>query len=101
MGFNIAVRDDDQGSWAAKMNPFHLILIAVKALSERDHSTTPLQRLCSLSSHILVPIAVIVPLVVISFGAATGVGWLKLLSEICAVLIIAGMALWVARKLGR
>ena len=83
------------------MNPFHLIIIAVKAIVERDNSMTPRQRLFSLSSHILVPIAVIVPMVVISLGAASGVSWIRLLSEICAVLIIVGMALWVARNLGR
>ena len=101
MGFNIAVRDDDQGSWAAKMNPFHLILIVAKVLAERDNQMTPRHRLFSFSPHFLVPIAIILPLVVISLGAASGVGWIKLLSEICAVLILVGMALWVARKLVR
>ena len=82
------------------MNPFHFAISAINVIAALDKPGPPRQKPFAVLFHILAPMAVIVPLIMIVLGDSSGVGWINLLSKICAVLVIAGIALLVARRLG-
>ena len=80
------------------MNLFYIAITAPRIITAQDAPDRPRQRWFAVLFHILAPVAIVVPLIAIGLGDASGVGWIRLFSKMCAVLVIVGMALWLARR---
>ena len=80
------------------MKPFHLAITALKIIAALDDPGPAKQKVFEALFHILMPVVVILPMIVIELGSMSGVVWIGLLSKVCAVPMVVGMALWVARR---
>lgn len=81
------------------MNLFHIAITVLRTIAAQEEPRRPRQELFAVLFHILAPVAILVPLSAIGLGDASGVGWIRLLSKMCAVLVIIGMALWLAHRI--
>jgi hypothetical protein len=82
------------------MNLMHIITTALNIKGILKEPISARRKVFSVLLHVLAPFILILPLAVIGLGDWSGIGWISLVSKICAVLMIVWMALWCARRMG-